>query len=437
MGVSESAAKPGVPQPSIAAEVTSWLRENWDPDLTVEQWWQRLASAGWAAPTWPSEHYGLALSNADSAAVHRAIGEFGALGGPGGLGIVLAGPTLLAHGSEDQLTRFLPDIVMGRAAWCQLFSEPAAGSDLAGLQAHAVRAGDGWLINGQKVWTSSGFTADVGMLIARTNPDAPKHHGITYFAVDMHQPGVEVRPLREMTGRSLFSEVFLTDVRVPDNAVIGDVDDGWKVANTTLAYERSGLGAGGAGGAESVALPGSVAGDLKRRAGDFVAQGTGRLAASTSFWINARRMAELARRHGRSADPVIRQRIAQFYTEQELARYLSLRDRGARRSGSGIPGIANMAKLRMSVLFRLGRDLATHIAGADAMLHDYSDNPAVPTGGELDRAVTELTLWSPSPSIYGGTDQIQRNVLAERVLGLPRERGYDPAAPFRDLPRNV
>src|SRR5439155_10396365 len=161
---------------------------------------------------------------------------------------------------------YLSAIVTGRRVWCQLFSEPGAGSDLAGLQARAVKDGDEWIVNGQKVWTSGGHVADLGMLIARTDPDVPKHQGITYFALDMHQDAVDVRPLREMTGRAFFNEVFLTDARVPDDAVIGGVNNGWAVANTTLAHERAGLGAGGGSAGGSRATPGTVAGDLDRRA---------------------------------------------------------------------------------------------------------------------------------------------------------------------------
>src|SRR5205807_5015131 len=203
----------------------------------------------------------------------RAVADFGALGAPGGLGLMLAGPTIVTHGSEEQKERYLGDIVTGRRAWCQLFSEPGAGSDLAGLQARAVRDGDEWIVNGQKVWTSGGHVADLGMLIARTDPDVPKHQGITYFAIDMHQPGVEVRPLREMTGRAMFNEVFFSDARVSNDAIIGGLNSGWAVANTSLAYERAGLGAGGGSAAGGMASPGTIADDLDKRAGDFVTGG--------------------------------------------------------------------------------------------------------------------------------------------------------------------
>src|SRR5258708_5438569 len=254
----------------VTAEVMAWLEDNWDPDLTVGDWWERLGTSGWAAPTWPVDSYGKGLSREEGVRVQKAITGFGALGAPGGLGLLLAGPTIVTHGTDEQKARYLRDIVTGQRAWCQLFSEPSAGSDLAGLQTRAVRDGDEWIINGQKVWTSGGQVADLGMLLARSDADVPKHQGISYFALEMHQPGVEVRPLREMTGRALFNEVFMTDARVADDALIGGLNNGWAVANTTLAFERAGLGAGGGSESASLATPGTVAGDLARRAGDFV-----------------------------------------------------------------------------------------------------------------------------------------------------------------------
>ena len=225
--------------------LNGWLEANWDPELTLAAWWDRLGRSGWAAPMLPADRFGLALGRLDALRAARAISEFGAVGAPIGLGLGMAAPTIAVHGTPEQVTRFVGPIVTGRSAWCQLFSEPGAGSDLAGLSTRAVRDGDAWIVNGQKVWTSGAQLADVGMLLARTNPAAPKHRGLTWFALDMHQPGVEVRPLRQMTGGTNFSEVFLTDVVVHDDARIGDLHGGWAVANTTLAYERAGMGAGG------------------------------------------------------------------------------------------------------------------------------------------------------------------------------------------------
>src|SRR3954447_16326203 len=262
---------------AIITELKTWLEENWDPDLTVAEWWERLGTSGWAAPSWPVEAYGKGLSREEAVRVQRTIADFGALGAPGGLGLLLAGPTIATHGDPEQKERYLRDIVTGQKAWCQLFSEPGAGSDLAGLQTRAVKDGDEWIVTGQKVWTSGGQVADLGMLIARTDPEVPKHQGVSYFALEMHQGDrVEVRPLREMTGRALFNEVFLSEARVHDDALIGGLNNGWAVANTTLAVERASLGAGGGSGeAGAAATPGTVAGGLAEGGGGRGAGGGG------------------------------------------------------------------------------------------------------------------------------------------------------------------
>src|SRR3954469_13592116 len=301
----------------VTAEVTSWLEENWDPDLSVGDWWERLAYSGWAVPTWPEDSFGKGLSRSEGVRVSQVISEFGALGPPGGLGLLLAGPTIYTHGTDEQKQRYLPDIVTGQKAWCQLFSEPGAGSDLAGLQTRAIKDGDEWIINGQKVWTSGGQAADLGMLLARTNPESPKHSGISYFGFDMHQDGaVEVRPLREMTGRALFNEVFITDARVSDDACIGGVNKGWAVANTTLAFERAGLGAGGGSAAGGAATPGTVARDLDKRVGDFVqTRGGGRRGGGGGAMFGAAEtlLVELAKGNGAISDATVRQDLMRLH----------------------------------------------------------------------------------------------------------------------------
>jgi alkylation response protein AidB-like acyl-CoA dehydrogenase len=420
-------------------EFKAWVTENWDPDLTVREWWERLGTSGWATPHWPTDAYGKGLTPPDTARIMRALTEHGALGPPGGLGLLLAGPTIYTHGTAEQKERFLPDIVTGRVGWAQLFSEPVAGSDLAGLQTRAIKDGDEWIVNGQKVWTSSAHVADVGMLLARTDLDAPKHKGITYFAVDMHQPGIDVRPLRELTGRALFNEVFLTDVRVKDADVIGGLGNGWAVANTTLAFERSGLGAGSAGGAESAAFPGTVAGHLDKRAGDFVRTPGGgkRKQSSMAFSVDPKIMISVAERNGKIDDPVVRQEITKLHIESELGRFMALRHKGLRSAGQDLPGMGNMAKLRMSELMRMARELGLSLLGPRGMLHDYGE-PIPETDEEAEAmAITATAMWSPGPSIYGGTDQVQKNILGERVLGLPREPGDDRNTPFKDLRKNA
>ena len=443
----------------LVAEVKEWLAENWDPDLTVAEWWERLGSSGWAAPTYPTNAYGKDLSRGDAVVVGNTIAEHGALPAPGGLGLLLAGPTIAQHGTQEQIERFVRDIVTGQKAWCQLFSEPGAGSDLAGLQAKAEKDGDEWIVNGQKVWTSGGHVADLGMLIARTDPDVPKHQGITYFGIDMHQPGVDVRPLREMTGRALFNEVFLTDAVVNDDAIIGDRNNGWAVANSTLMFERAGLGAGGGSQSRSAATPGTVAGDLDKRAGDFVAApetssttaipdtkrdtkqrsessgGTGALSGVPS------RLRELAEANGSIDDATIRADLMRLHTISEIGRINNLRVKGARAMGRDIPGMPNISKLSMSNVVRLQRDLGLRIVGASGMLHAYDadqrDAITEATGNPYLGIITELALFAQGPPIYGGTDQVQRNIIGERVLGLPKEPNNDRTTPFTELPKNT
>jgi alkylation response protein AidB-like acyl-CoA dehydrogenase len=407
----------------VRAEVKVWLEENWDPDLTVGEWWDRLARSGYAAPTFPEDAWGKGWGRDLAAVVNSALAEHGAIGPPAGLGLLLAAPTIAAHGNEQQKQTDLLRILNGQDAWCQLFSEPGAGSDLAGLQTKAIKDGDEWIITGQKVWTSTAQICNLGMLIARTDPDLPKHKGISYFKFDMTQPGVEVRPLREMTGRAMFNEVFIDNARVRDEDMIGGLNNGWAVANTTLMAERTGLGTGGSGGVGS-AFPGPLAKQLDDRVGDHVGQvrtggtgGGGRAAANS--------LVKLAEQLGRNHDPVVRQKLAKLYTLQELGRISALRMKARRGLTGGEP---NIAKLMMSDLLRLQREVGNEIIGPHGMVMG-SDGPG---GG----SVQEMTLFSPGPSIYGGTDQIQRNIIGERVLGLPKEPGPGKDTPFKELLAN-
>ena len=434
-----------MPQTDFTVELQDWLADNWDPDLSVAQWWERLGLSGWSAPTLPSTAYGRDLSRSDSVGVARTIADFGALPVPGGLGMLLAAPTIATHGTPEQIEQFVLPIVTGQRAWCQLFSEPGAGSDLAGLTSKAILDGEEWIVNGQKVWTSGGHIADMGMLIARTNPDAPKHQGISYFAMDMHQPGVDIRPLKEMTGHALFNEVFMTDGRVASSALIGGLHNGWAVANTTLAFERSGLGAGGSG-AVSSALAGTVAGHLDTRAGDFVSASTnetGGTPASNAAAVRAGGMKlylSYARKNGKINDPTVRQDLARLYTLGEIGRINNERVKAARAKGVDIPGMANIGKLSMSNIVRLQRDLGLRIVGPYGTLHGYTHEQRqaldAATGDSRLGMVTGAALYAQAPPIYGGTDQIQRNIIGERVLGLPKEPGTDTKMPFSAMPKN-
>jgi alkylation response protein AidB-like acyl-CoA dehydrogenase len=410
----------------VRDEIRSWLADNWDPDSTVAEWWDRLCDSGWAMPTWPDEWFGKGLPRELARVVNAELRSVGAIGPPSGLGALLAGPTILVHGTDEQRARYLRPIVNGREAWCQLFSEPGAGSDLASLQCRAERDGDEWIVNGQKVWTSGAQAADLGMLVARTDPDVPKHKGITYFAIEMDQPGVEVRPLREMTGRSLFSEVFFSDARVHQSAIIGELNGGWAVANTTLANERAGLGSGGSG-AVGGAMPGKKAGQLERRVGDL-AGGRGRDRAERAVAGRQSSVLEkLAKDVGRDQDANVRQQLAELHILNEIGRITALRVKAAKASGRGPGPEANTAKLLMSRITRLSRDLGLEILGPNGMIM----GPETPGGG----VAQELALFAPAVSIYGGSDEVQKNIIGERVLGLPKEPDADrvKTTPFREL----
>jgi alkylation response protein AidB-like acyl-CoA dehydrogenase len=426
----------------LVDELSDWVAANWATDLTVAEWWDRLGRAGWAAPMLPVDAFGRGLSQAEALVVRETLAELGTIGAPVGLGLLLAAPTIAAHGTPEQVERFVPDIVTGRAGWCQLFSEPGAGSDLAGLTTRAEPDGEEWVVRGQKVWTSGGQFADMGMLLARTNVDVPKHRGITWFAFPMHQDGVEVRPLREMTGATRFSEVFFTEARVADDARIGARDDGWRVANTTLTFERQGMGAGGAQPARGagIAVPGTVARHLERPVADFLAGGRRQRAASGRRASPAQFHIDLARAHGRDRDPLVRQRLAQLHVLGELCRLNAERHRAVRAGGGDVPGMGNLSKLVMADSLRLGRDLDLELLGARGMLHAYDgeDDGALGSGGGRGaQEATARALGAQALPIFGGTDQIQRNILGERALGLAKEPGDLSGVPFSELPRNA
>lgn len=430
---------------SILEELRTWLTDNWDPDLTVAQWWEKLGLAGWAAPTLPTHAFGRGVARSVGVQIANEIQAFGAMGAPDGLGLLLAAPTIADHGTPEQIDLYVRDIVTGQKAWCQLFSEPGAGSDLAGLTTRAVEDGDEWVVTGQKVWTSLGQSADLGMLIARTNVDLPKHQGISYFACDMHQIGVEVRPLREMTGHAMFNETFLTDARVPNSALIGGKNNGWKVANTTLTYERSGLGSGGSSRG-ATATPGTIAGNLHKPVGDFVTAPAPKKSSSANapkkrsggmFEI----LSGLAKGNGASERATVRQDLVRLFTLNEIGRINGERVKVARAQGQDIPGMGNISKLSMSMIMRLTRDLGLTIVGNQGMLHGYETSEQKELsdliGNPFLPAVTTTSLYAQAPQIYGGTDQIQRNILSERVLGLPKDLGPDKNTPFSQLPKNA
>ena len=410
---------------AVRQEVDAWLGEHWDPELTVREWWARLADSGWGFPTWPEEWFGRGLSAAALEAVGQAFRARGALGAPSGLGQTMGGPVVLEHGDDDQRRRFLPKLAAGLEGWCQFFSEPGSGSDLASAQTRAVRDGDEWVVNGQKVWTSGAQSADRGMLLARVDVDAPKHKGLGYFIIDVQQPGIEVRPLKQMTGNAAFNEVFFTDARVAHADLIGRPGDGWAAAVTPLAYERGGragtVGAAGAGG-------GARRGTLDRKAGELVAESRAARSSTPAAGYApgpTTTPEELAKEFGRSTEPVIRQRVALHRSLTTIAGFNQQRVRAEAAAGRSPGPTSSTTKLFRSIVTRLNRDLGPQIIGAYGMLAGED----APHGG----AVTRATLQSPSVSIAGGTDEVQHNIIGERVLGLPREPEVDRDVAFRDL----
>jgi alkylation response protein AidB-like acyl-CoA dehydrogenase len=415
------------PKPDdVAAEVREWLEANWDPDLSLLEWRGRLADSGWGCPTWPKEWYGRGLPPAVAEAVHAEFDRVGAVGTPAGGGIGLAAPTILEHGSDELKGRLLRPIVTGEHTWCQLFSEPGSGSDLAGLTTRAERDGDEWVVSGQKVWNTSAHHAAYGMLLARTDWNVPKHRGITYFAIEMQQPGVEVRPLRQMNGHASFNEVFFDEARVPVANVVGEVGNGWNVALATLAHERrfNPVGRG--------APPRSAAGARRGRAHEEAARETAEQFEPYKWYPQRAGRADLvpteAARRGVAGDPTVRQQVSRLTALVRVNQWTARRAAAARALGRPPGPEGSLGKLGSSDIARASALAHTRIAGAYGMLRGDDG-----TGG----VVAEVLVSVPAVSIAGGTDEIQHNILGERILGLPKEPQLDRDLPFRDVPRNA
>jgi alkylation response protein AidB-like acyl-CoA dehydrogenase len=416
---------------TVAAEVHEWLRDHWDPALALVEWRQRLAGAGWVKPSWPVGLGGRGLPEWADGVAGAALAEVGAPGPPAGVGMALAAATILEHGAADVRQRFLPRTATGEFTWCQLFSEPGAGSDLAGVTAHAVPDGDSWIVNGQKVWNTSAHHADYGLLVARTDWDAPKHRGLTYFVLPMRQSGVAVRPLRQMNGHASFNEVFLDDAVIPPGHVVGDVGAGWTVALTTLAHERAGF-------RRIMTISrseASVGGDAERVGGRARDEAEAeRVEASEPYaWYPQRAgrvdlLAARARAHGRSDDPVVRQELARVLTLVRIADWSANRAAAARALGRPPGPEGSIGKLAASSIARGASRTHALIAGAAALCSGRD--------GPVDGTIAEIVVSVPAVSIAGGTDEIQHNILAERVLGLPKEPDMSATVPFRDVPRN-
>ena len=349
--------------------------------------WQRtLYDGGWAGITWPTEYGGRGLQPIHQVIFGQEQAQFGVSNGAFMISIGMAGPTILAHGTDEQRARFLPPMLRGDELWCQLFSEPGAGSDLANLGTRAVRDGDEWVVDGQKVWTSSPDRARWGMLLARTDADVPKHRGIGYFLLDMGAPGIDVRPLRQMTGEAHFSEVFLDGVRVPAGNLLGGPGDGWRIAQTTLTSERS-----------------SIAGGMGVTPASLIA---------------------FAQRFG-TGDTVLRQALMDVHIRFELLRFLRYRSQTALSQGRAPGPESSVMKLAFARYMQALTTTAMSVQGAWGLLGgaDVADD-----GMWLRRF-----LHAPSLRIAGGSDQVQANIVGERALGLPPEPRTDKDVPFREL----
>ena len=409
----------------LRAELIEWLKVNWTESITVREWWRRLADDGWAQPAWPLGLGGRGLTTSDARMVTDVLAERGVVAPPAGhVGVSLAAPTILAHATEEQKATYLPRLARGEDAWCQLFSEPGSGSDLASVGCRAVRDGAGWVVTGQKVWNSSADKARRGMLLARTNLDVPKREGITYFLIDMAQPGVEVRPLKQMNGAAEFCEVFLDGAFVGDDQILGQLDGGWAVAATTLGFERASVAVRAARGLR-VVPSGEKAGYLDRVIADVINAKSATTRTIPGNAVPARRLFELAKERGRSHDPVIRQRLMSYYCQTEVNRLTLMRARAAAAQGRRPGPEGSLTKLAIANICKTSRSLSLDLLGADALLQG-SDAP-------FDGEFQKVALGSFGVSIGGGTDEIQRNIIGERALGLPREPEADRGVPYREL----
>ena len=372
----------------------------------TEEWRNKLRDNDLLAVTWPKAYGGAGLGHIEQLVVAE---EFARAGVPGGgpndaFGIGMLGNTIISVGTEEQKKHFLPRVLSGEDRWCQGYSEPAAGSDLGNLGCRAVLDGDEWIINGQKIWTSAGHLANHIFVLARTAPDEVKHRGITFLLVDMRQPGVEVRPIKMMSGDSEFNEVFFTDARCPKENVVGEVNGGWMVAMTLLGNER----------------------------------GAGAAVNSISFRGELDKLTALAKEKGLTSDPFIRQRLAKAHSKVEIMRFLGYRVLTAFMNGSQPGADASIGKLWWSEYHKEVTELAVDILGADAL---------VPVGQTPHTAFTTDSPGSPNDSanwvgvflnaragtIYAGTSQVQRGIVGEQVLGLPKEPRAD-GGPWKSIP---
>jgi alkylation response protein AidB-like acyl-CoA dehydrogenase len=409
---------------AVRTEVRAWLEANWSPEYGLVEWRNKLIDSGWGVPSWPTEWHGRGLPVAMDRVVEQEMQRIGAVG-VAKTGIRrLAAATLLAHGSPMQKEKFLRRSLTGEDTWCQLFSEPGSGSDLAGATTRAEFKGNRWVVNGQKVWTTSAHHADWGLLLARTDSNVPKHQGLSYFVLDMHQPAVQVHPLRQMNGYASFNQVFFTDAEVPPEHLVLDVGRGWTVATTTLMHERR--------GADGIRTWG-MATDRQGRIYDEERAEIATVMEPYKWYPQRAGRVDLiierAKATGANNDPAVRQEIAKLLTLAKSAEWTARRARAAHALGKAQGPEGSLGKLASS-----------HVARAAARVHTMINGTASMLAGEdapMNGLITEILISVPAGSIAGGTDEIQRNIISERVLGMPKEPRTDNDRPFKDVPKNI
>jgi alkylation response protein AidB-like acyl-CoA dehydrogenase len=401
-----------------------WIEENWKDSLTLRQWWQLMNDAQLSFPRWPSAWFGRDSSEAEQNDIARAFADKKVLGPPTGLGVLMGAPVTMTFGTEEQKQRWLPNLANGTEGWCQLFSEPGAGSDLASVSCKAERDGDEWVINGQKVWTSGALHSTRGMLVARNDFDQPKHKGLTYFIIDLEQPGVEIRPIKQMNGLAHFNEVFFNDARVSDADRVSDINNGWAITAATLGFERSGLSEGTGGGVRVPA--GKQAGNLDRAVGELLERVKASKSHPDEYGGLLSSLKKIDRPQGINA--VQQQSMIDLHMNERIAEMTRERITSSMKKGQSPGAEASTMKLHWTNGLRISRDLGMELLGADGML----------TGGDLpvEGKVQHFFLSMPSASIAGGSDEVQRNIIGEKTLGLPKDAQADPKTPFKDIPKN-
>ena len=381
----------------FASKVRGFLESNTSPgkgrDLGAAREFQgRLAEAGFAGIPFPKEYGGAGLTLEHERIFRQVAQGFPMMTGELVISHGMCLPVLNEFGTDEQKRKFMPDNISAKTVWCQMFSEPGAGSDVASLQTKAERDGDEWILNGQKVWTTLAHVSDYGVIIARTDPDQPKHAGISMFILDLKSPGVEIRPINQIDGGNHFNEVFFTDVRIPADNLLGEYNNGWRQATAMLMYERVAIGSMNAG---KITQP--------------------------MYEV----LAKWATRNGSISDPVVRDELMQIYCMESTKSMVAMRNRAEMKAGKAPGPGGSLGKLYGSIIARRFREVAQNIAGPATVAWEGE--------GSDEEALAVNMIGSLSAAIAGGTDEIQRNIIGDRVLGLPRDISVDTGVPFKEL----